>query len=269
MAVGAMHDASTKWGRAGAILANPQQWGLFIDIDGTLLKMAPTPEAVSVPPDVVPILERLTRGLDGAVAFLTGRCIADADRLFAPLQLVAAGVHGTEMRYQRHGPIDQLAPPIPASVVRAISDISRATDGIRVEPKGTGVAVHYRNVPLVHQALASELAAIVTASAHDLVLRQGNKVLEAVPKRFSKGTALRRLASQPPFAGRRPIMIGDDAGDEPALASAEELGGIGLRVAGEHFGSDGADFDCVDDVLGWLGAVADRLGVKAEDSSAR
>jgi trehalose 6-phosphate phosphatase len=90
-------------------------------------------------------------------------------------------------------------------------------------------------------------------------LRRGRKVLEAVPKDFSKGTALIGLASQAPFAGRRPVMIGDDVGDEPALGAAERLGGLGLRVAGEHFDKDAADFGGVDDVLAWLGAIAARL----------
>ena len=38
--------------RAGAVLANPRDWALFLDIDGTLLRMAPTPDAVSVPAEL-------------------------------------------------------------------------------------------------------------------------------------------------------------------------------------------------------------------------
>jgi trehalose 6-phosphate phosphatase len=261
-------EASVVGGRAGAVLASPHQWALFIDIDGTLLGMAPTPDAVSVPPGLVALLERLLSGLDGAVALLTGRRIADADRLFAPLALVAAGVHGTEMRYQRRGPIDELAPPIPPSVVQAMANISHVIAGTLVEQKGAGLAVHYRNAPLARHGLESELAAIVAASSYDLVLRQGRKVLEAVPKGFSKGTALMQLASQPPFAGRRPVMIGDDVGDEAALSVAEQLGGMALRVAGEHFGKDTADFDSVGDVRAWLEAVASKLGVDERVGSA-
>ena len=259
---------SAGMGRAGAVLARPRQWALFIDIDGTLLSMAATPDRVTVPPGLITLLERLMRGLDGAVALLTGRRIADADRLFAPLQLVAAGVHGTELRSRRCGPIEQLAPPMATSVLQAVSNVGRMCSGILVEPKGAGVAVHYRNAPLAGRALESQLAAVLAASCSDLVLRQGRKVMEVLPRGFSKGSALVQLASRPPFTGRLPVMIGDDAGDESALNAACLLGGLALRVAGEHFGKHVADFDCVDDVLAWLEAVANRLAVQEDVAKA-
>jgi trehalose 6-phosphate phosphatase len=252
-------EAGAEGGRAGEVLARPHQWALFIDIDGTLLSVAPTPDAVSVRPGLIALLERLTRGLGGAVALLTGRRIADADRLFAPLKLVAAGVHGSELRSQQSGPIDELAPPIPQTVVDAMHNIGHIAPGILVEHKGAGAAVHYRNAPLARRTLESQLASVLAASSYDLVLRQGRMVIEVLPRGFSKGTALVQLAAKPPFAGRRPIMIGDDAGDEAALSAADRLGGLALRVAGEHFGKDVADFDSVDDVHAWLEAFANRL----------
>jgi trehalose 6-phosphate phosphatase len=252
-------EASQETGRRAAVLASPQVWALFIDIDGTLLGMAPSPDAVSVPCGLVKLLGRLMAGLDGAVALLTGRRIADADRLFAPLQLVASGVHGAELRAERAGPISVLAPPMPTGVVQAANDIAGLAQGIMVEQKGPGLAVHYRNAPLAREALEAKVAAIVAASPHDLVLRRGRMVLEILPRGFSKATALTELASRPPFRGRRPVMVGDDAGDESALVAAERLGGLALRVAGEHFGPAAADFDGVESVHAWLEAFASRL----------
>src|SRR6185369_4381227 len=121
----AMHDRRMRVGdRARAVLASPERCALFIDIDGTLLGVAPTPDAVSVPAGLVRLLEDVVRGLGGAAAVLTGRRIADADRLFSPLDLIASGVHGTELRCQPGGPILTLAPPIPASVVQAMNNIA-------------------------------------------------------------------------------------------------------------------------------------------------
>jgi trehalose 6-phosphate phosphatase len=200
------------------------------------------------------------------VAFLTGRRIADADRLFAPLKLVASGVHGTELRAERGDPISVLAPPMPSSVVQAMAEISGLAEGILVEQKGPGVAVHYRNAPLARAALESEVAAIVAASSYDLVIRRGRKVLEAVPKGYSKGTALTLLASHPPFKGRRPVMVGDDVGDESAFLAAERLGGLALRVEGEHFGPTTADFAGVEKVHAWLEALALRLAAEGHKS---
>lgn len=248
-------------GKAGTVLAEPDRWALFLDIDGTLLGMAPTPDAVSVPPGLVQLMDNLLAGLGGALAILTGRRIADADRLFSPLKLAASGVHGTELRTARGGPIDTLSQKIPSEVIQAMNDIASIASGVLVEQKGCGVAVHYRNAPLARRALETRLAAIVAASSYDLVLREGRKVIEAVPSGYSKGTALSTLLSLPPFKGRRPVMIGDDVGDESAFLEAEQLGGFALRVAGEHYDKGMADFGGVADVRAWLEALAGRLGV--------
>jgi trehalose 6-phosphate phosphatase len=260
-------------GRPGAVLADPSRWALFVDIDGTLLGVASTPDGVRVPAGLVQLLDTLVRSLGGAVAILTGRRIADADSLFAPLKLAASGVHGTELRCERGGPIDTLARPIPADVILAMNKISSLASGILVEQKGCGVAVHYRNAPLARKALETELAAIVAASSYELVLREGRKVLEAVPSGYSKGTALTTLMSLPPFKGRRPVMVGDDVGDESAFQVAERLGGLGLRVGGEHYDTGTADFDGVDSVRAWLKALASRLATQQpaqpQSSSAR
>ena len=247
--------------KAGAVLAEPDRWALFIDIDGTLLSVAPTPDAVMVPAGLVQLLDELVSGLCGAIAILTGRRVADADRLFAPLKLVASGVHGTELRSERGGPVAMLAPAIPADVIEAMNNIAGIASGILIEQKGCGVAVHYRNAPLARRALETELAAIIAASSYDLVLRKGRKVLEAIPSGYSKGTALAALLSRPPFKGRSPVMVGDDVGDESAFLAAERLGGMGLRVAGEHFDKRDADFDGVAGVHAWLNALAGRLAL--------
>jgi trehalose 6-phosphate phosphatase len=248
--------------KAAAVLVDPDRWALFMDIDGTLLGVAPTPDAVTVPAGLGQLLDSVVRGLGGAAAILTGRRIADADRLLAPLKLIASGVHGTELRSERGGPIDTLAQPIPADVIEAMNKISRIASGILVEQKGSGVAVHYRNAPLARQALETELAAIVAASSYELVLRQGRKVLEAVPSGYSKGTALETLIARPPFEGRQPVMVGDDVGDESAFDVAERLGGLALRVAGEHYDRGAADFDGVGSVRIWLQGLANRLAMQ-------
>lgn len=259
----AMREGRPRVGeRAQAILASATSCALFIDIDGTLLGVAPTPDSVFVPAGLVPLLEGVRQSLGGAMAVLTGRRIADVDRLFAPLSFVASGVHGTELRAEPSAPIATLAPELPSRVVQAVSSIRNFAPGVLVEPKGCGVAVHYRNAPLAQRALESEVAAVVASSAYDLVLRKGRKVLEAVPRGYSKGTALTAIAASAPFKGRRPIMIGDDVGDESAFAAAERLGGVGLRVAGEHFSLEEADFAGVESVRAWLGVLSDALAAR-------
>ena len=245
--------------RLGAVLASPREWALFLDIDGTLLHMAPTPDAVAVPPELPKLLAALAAGLEGALAIVTGRRVTEADRLLAPVNLVASGVHGTELRNDPDGPIKMLAKPVPPEVIEMMTSVSQIADGILVEQKGSGAAVHYRNAPLAQRAIESEVARIIGRSSYELVLRRGRKVLEAVPRGFSKGQALMDLMSRPPFKGRRPLMIGDDVGDEAALQAADALSGMGLKVAGEHFARREADFAGVKEVRTWLGDLSERL----------
>ena len=246
-----------KMVRAGGLIGDPDRWALFIDIDGTLLEVAPTPDAVSMPPGLVQTLERVERRFSGAVALITGRRVSGADRLFAPLKLVTSGVHGTEVRAVAGAGLRMLTPPVPSDLVREVSRVIEISPGIMVEQKGAGVAVHYRNAPETRAALETALEHIV-GRWREFQLRPGRKVLEVLPRGSSKGSALVWLMRMPQFRGRLPIMIGDDWGDEPALAAAAKMGGAGLRVAGEHFDSAVADFASVASVRAWLSALADR-----------
>jgi len=72
---------------------------LFLDLDGTLLEIAPTPESVVVPPNLPGLLASLHGLLGGAVAIVTGRSIGIVDSLLAPFSASAAGEHGVALRY--------------------------------------------------------------------------------------------------------------------------------------------------------------------------
>ncbi len=238
---------------------DPAKFALFLDVDGTLLDIAPTPGEVVVPAQLPELLVRVSKRLGGALAILTGRQLAEIDALLAPAQFVGAGVHGAELRTIPGGPIERVATALPDTLVAELQALADRLPGIIAEPKGPGFAVHYRQAPELKAAVEHEIRTLIAQFPEDLVLCPGRKLFEVIPEGHSKGSALETIAALPAFSGRTPIMIGDDAGDVPALAAAEKLGGIGLRVAGGHFGRTDVDLQGPEAVAGWLGKLAEGL----------
>lgn len=211
-----------------ALPAADSAWALFLDVDGTLLDIAPTPDAVVVSPALRRTLTTLHEALGGALALISGRSVADLDRLFAPLQLPIAGLHGAEWRDAAgHGEVP-LDPAAVARLQRDCAALARRFPGVLVEDKGRGVAMHWRRVP----ALAMPLRAAVDAIANHTgwAVQPGKCVYELKPRGVDKGGALRRLCQTAPFAGRRPLFIGDDLTDAYAATAAQAAGGMALRV---------------------------------------
>jgi len=231
-------------------------WALFLDLDGTVLDIARTPRGVVVPPDLVSVLTRLSRGLGGALAVLSGRAIADIDRLLAPLVLPAAGQHGAELRLSPDGPIERIScTPRPRDWDLRLAALADERPGVLLEDKGIGIAVHYRNAPAAAQEVWHLLQSLDVERA-GFALQPGKCVIEIVPRGCDKGLALRRLMEALPFAGRIPVAIGDDATDEDAFAAALALGGEALRVGSR---ADSAAFAGPEAVRDWLADRADAL----------
>src|SRR6476620_6654734 len=226
---------------------DPADIALFLDLDGTLLDIAAAPRDVSAPAGLSTTLQRLQRTLSGAVAILTGRTMDQADRRLSPLNLAGAGVHGAELRVEPEGEIEVISGPVPAPLVAAVERLDHSIHGVFVEHKGIALAVHYRSAPAFEPMLETELRGLLDTHTNRLVLSPGRRVLELAPRESSKGTALKRLMQAP-----RPVMIGDDLPDEAALDVAASLGGVGLKVGGEHFRRRGTHFSGPAQVRSWL-----------------
>lgn len=249
--------------RSGSVhaptLNDPARIALFLDLDGTVLDIAEAPAEVMAPPDLAPALRRLQMNLGGAIAILTGRKIADVDRLLFPLVLPAAGVHGSEFRSEPEGDVEIGSGEVPAPLVEAVERLVASMPGLLLEHKGISIAVHYRSVPAMQPVLETELLRLLHHHGSRLVLSHGRRVFELVPEGTSKGTALARLMRSPRFRERTPIVIGDDMADETALVAAAEFGGLGLKVEGEHFSPGDTHFKGPSDVRRWLRDLAERL----------
>jgi trehalose 6-phosphate phosphatase len=238
---------------------------IFLDFDGTLVDLAATPSLTSAPPGLASLLQDLSRKLDGALAIITGRSLADIDRMLEPARLCAAGVHGAEMRDETGGAVLQRAAPLEETFVEQVRQLENLAPGILVEPKSVGIAVHYRLAEDKGPEVVRLLEELLPEAGEPLDLRPGKMVAEAIPRAASKGAALREFMQKPPFAGRLPIMIGDDSGDLSAFEAAETLGGKGLRVAGEYFAATSADFSGTAEVRRWLAAMVEKSMAKQAD----
>jgi trehalose 6-phosphate phosphatase len=204
---------------------------LFLDVDGTLLDIGPGPSEVLVPRELVATLESAGRGLGGALALVSGRAIADLDRLFMPLRVAAAGQHGIELRLAPEGMIEAMPAAAPDAGLRsAVRELAASHPGVRVEDKGRSLAVHFRDAPRCGDVLSRALEVLLAESPGWLALRHGKMVLELRDRRFSKASAVEEFLRHPPFAGRLPVFVGDDVTDEDGFAAVERHGGIAMPV---------------------------------------
>ncbi|MEO7128305.1 MAG: trehalose-phosphatase [Rhodoferax sp.] len=201
---------------------------LFLDFDGTLVDLAAQPEAVQVTPDLIPTLERLARGLDGALAIVSGRQLADLDSLLAPLQLPGAAEHGAQRRLVS-GEVIPLAIPDMHDAIRRLNALAQRHHGLRVEVKTAAVALHYRHAPELEDLCLQAMTEVVSSRA-DVELLHGKCVFEIKPAGASKGTAIAAFMAQPPFRGRLPLFAGDDVTDEAGFSAVQKLGGCGIKV---------------------------------------
>jgi len=230
---------------------------LFLDVDGTLLDIAAAPELVVVPTGLSATLSRLSNLLGGALALVSGRPIAQLDRLFAPLRLPAAGEHGAEIRRGAGQPI--VAGPPPTVLAQLVAQLTAATTeiaGVRIERKRTGVVVHYRQAPEQAARLRGLVDAAVADHVTDIQVMPGKMVLEVKERTYSKGQAVIALMQRPPFAGRAPLFLGDDASDRDGFAAARRFGGCGAAVGPDH--ADAADWNFASPaaVRAWLARLA-------------
>ena len=189
---------------------------LLLDVDGTLLDIGPAPHKVDVPKDLSLSLERLTQLTGGAIALISGRPIADLDKLFAPLKLSAVGGHGAEMRVEGIA-IQRAVRPLPEALRSKIK--KSVPPGVLIEDKDYSIALHYRGIPVGKELLEKILADASAAFPKEMVeVLPGKEMLELKRAGTNKGEAVRTLMAHKPFAGRMPVFIGDDVTDEAVFA---------------------------------------------------
>jgi trehalose 6-phosphate phosphatase len=208
----------------------------FLDVDGTLLDIMPRPEDVVSDDGLRTLLAGLFGAARGALALVSGRTIADIDRIFAPLVFPVSGVHGAEIRFPdrsrgsnpNDGAMDAARAPLAGFVA--------AHPGLSLEDKGAALTIHFRRRPeLAHEVLEFLVA---LAQQSGLAVQEGKMVAELKQPHHDKGNGIAALLARPPFLGRKPVFIGDDLTDESGFLFVNARGGVSVRVGAAGTASD-------------------------------
>lgn len=248
-----------------------QEVAILLDIDGTILDFAPTPREVWVPPSLRRDLIELFERTGGALALVSGRSLDDMDLLFAPLQLPAIGGHGAEFRpVPGAAPDLDRAPSLSRDLKRKLAMVPAAIGpGILIEDKGYSLALHYRLAPDKGEAVRTAVSEICAGEPRGSVeMLPGKAVIEVKQIGFNKASAVAELLRIPPFAGRRPVFIGDDVTDEPVFPVLGQFGGFGFSVGRRVRCAEGC-FERPADVRDWLERMLARSRAKVDGSAVR
>ena len=207
-------------------------WAYFLDIDGTLIEIADSPDAVYVDKALLRLVARLYRASDGAVALVTGRSIADIESHLGPLPLPMSGQHGLEWRDANGRVWIRAASPVETrqSIIAALQPILVRHPGLLLEKKALTLALHYRAAPHLAAYVHRLMERLAASGGVALEVQRGKCVVEIKPAGFDKGTAVSAYLAAPPFQGRCPVFIGDDLNDEHGFAEVNRMDGVSIKV---------------------------------------
>ena len=241
----------------GTVPRLPADAGFFLDIDGTLLDIAESPQLVRIDDDLGHLLATIRDASGGAVALISGRPVAEIDRLFGR-NFCAAGQHGAERR-DAAGRMHQHRVPL-AGLRKALKHLRAMVaehPALVLEDKGMNLALHYRSAPELGATVRETLRRLVEELGDDFELQSGKMVLEIKPSGKDKGTAIEEFLAEAPFRDRLPVFIGDDLTDEFGFELINRVGGCSVKVGD---GSSAAHWRLpnADAVRAWLKRFVER-----------
>ena len=241
-----------------SLVPHLSETAILLDIDGTLLDLAPTPREVWVPPGLAKTLNRLVQRTNGALALVSGRSLNDIDLIFAPEIFPAVGGHGAELRIETDNEaVASHAPPMDKELKRRLAAIAKLSPGILLEDKGYSLALHYRLAPHAEKAIYAAVSLIRADLPNaPIEVLPGKCVCEIKHSGFTKASGVLELMTHEPFKGRRPLFIGDDVTDESVFAIMPDLEGLAFSVGRRAKGVNG-HFDAPSDVREFLAHLLD------------
>lgn len=233
----------------------PTKLALFLDVDGTLLDIQDHPAGVRAEPALIRLLTSLSAATGGALSLISGRTVADVDRIFAPVRFAAAGAHGAELRMRPDDPVTSTQWSLPSPVLEEMRAFAAADPGLLLEDKQGGVSLHFRRAPGLEAQCTELVQRLLPAVEKDFRLIAGKMVFEFAPREHHKGVAITEMMQQEPFAGRRAVFIGDDVTDEDGFRTVNAMGGVTIHVGGDRDSEARFSLPDVAAVRRWLASM--------------
>lgn len=246
-------DAAKRVARPPLPAGGDHHWAWFLDVDGTLLEIEKHPDLVSADDRLLKLLNRLSDVYDGAVALISGRSLQKLETIFNPLTLAAGATHGLELRLP-DGSVRYVGHAPPPAVVDRLAEFTRR-HRLLLEQKPLSVGVHYRARPELESLVKETVENIHAELGDEFRLMHGKMVVEILPAAADKGTAIGAFMQMPPFAGRRPVFVGDDMTDEDGFAVVNALDGLSVRIGGDARSAARWQVTNVSELRAWLRAV--------------
>jgi trehalose 6-phosphate phosphatase len=237
---------------------NADTTALFLDIDGTLLELRDRPEDVAASDGLIRLLDALSVQLGGALSLISGRSIADIDRVFAPARFPAAGSHGAEIRLHPQDEVETAAARLPDDIVEELVDFAASRQGLLLEHKLGGASLHYRMAPQLEEQSRRLMDDLMVRVGEDFRLIPGKMVFEIAPVGHNKGSAIAAMMECEPFAGRQPVFVGDDVTDEDGFRAVNDMQGISVRVGPGSGSAAACTLDSVAAVHHWLESITNN-----------
>lgn len=207
-------------------LSHQQRYCLFLDIDGTLADFTLNPKDSFIPATTLTLLQNI-QNYGVKIAAVTGRSLAEAKQMLAPLRLPIAATHGLEIDFEDNesNNIDTSVSSVDSAELAVIKQaLIRSClryDDFIIEDKPYSVALHYRQNPALAD-IAYRIITTIVKNHGDWIVKQGKYVWEIAPKSADKGSAILTLLKKFQANNRLcPIFIGDDITDETGFMAVQ------------------------------------------------
>jgi alpha,alpha-trehalose-phosphate synthase [UDP-forming]/trehalose-phosphatase len=215
-------------------LASAASIVVAIDLDGTLIPFAPTPQEAIVDEKTSALIDALASTPGVTVGIISGRprdLVVDLAARFPKVAFAAE--HGV-WRFAS-GVWESALDPVPQldEIERALTGLAKRYPGALIERKTCSVCLHWRRVEEpFHTRIAAAAEVIVDEWLETQALLErlpGVEMLEVRHRAAHKGSALAWLRSHGP-TGSPVLAIGDDITDEDMFVSLRESD-VGILVA--------------------------------------